>query len=48
MCFLGDFIKPVCLPYPGERFPPKTTCVVGGWGRITESEKSFEQHSNNN
>ncbi|KAF4095018.1 hypothetical protein G5714_024096 [Onychostoma macrolepis] len=32
----GDFIKPVCLPYPGERFPPKTMCVVGGWGRITE------------
>lgn len=35
----GDFIKPVCLPHPGERFPPKTMCVVGGWGRITESEK---------
>ncbi|XP_051545699.1 ovochymase-2-like [Myxocyprinus asiaticus] len=32
----GDFIKPICLPYPGERFPPKTTCVVGGWGRIKE------------
>ncbi|XP_067236779.1 ovochymase-2 [Chanodichthys erythropterus] len=32
----GDFIKPVCLPHPGERFPPKTMCVVGGWGRITE------------
>ncbi|XP_055047469.2 ovochymase-2, partial [Misgurnus anguillicaudatus] len=32
----GDFIKPVCLPNPAERFPPKTTCVVGGWGRIKE------------
>ncbi|XP_043084769.1 ovochymase-2-like [Puntigrus tetrazona] len=32
----GDFVKPVCLPYPGERFPAKTMCVVGGWGRITE------------
>ncbi|XP_077066706.1 ovochymase-2 [Siphateles boraxobius] len=31
-----DFIKPVCLPHSGERFPPKTMCVVGGWGRITE------------
>lgn len=37
-----DFIKPVCLPHPGERFPPKTMCVVGGWGRITESEKPLE------
>uniref|UniRef100_A0A672QEJ3 Ovochymase 2 n=1 Tax=Sinocyclocheilus grahami TaxID=75366 RepID=A0A672QEJ3_SINGR len=26
------FIKPVCLPYSGEGFPPKTMCVVGGWG----------------
>uniref|UniRef100_A0A673IKV7 Ovochymase 2 n=1 Tax=Sinocyclocheilus rhinocerous TaxID=307959 RepID=A0A673IKV7_9TELE len=34
--FGNDFIKPVCLPYPGEGFPPKTMCVVGGWGRITE------------
>ncbi|XP_056307283.1 ovochymase-2-like [Danio aesculapii] len=32
----GDFIKPVCLPYPGKRFVPNTMCVVGGWGRITE------------
>ncbi|KAL1247429.1 hypothetical protein QQF64_022805 [Cirrhinus molitorella] len=32
----GYFVKPVCLPYPGERFPPKTMCVVGGWGRIIE------------
>ncbi|XP_067293243.1 ovochymase-2-like [Pseudorasbora parva] len=32
-----DFTKPVCLPHPGERFPPKTMCVVGGWGRISES-----------
>ncbi|XP_056595669.1 ovochymase-2-like isoform X3 [Triplophysa dalaica] len=32
----GNLIKPLCLPNPGERFPPKTMCVVAGWGRIKE------------
>ncbi|XP_017330295.1 ovochymase-2 isoform X1 [Ictalurus punctatus] len=32
----GDFAQPVCLPLPGEIFPPKTTCIVAGWGRIKE------------
>ncbi|XP_057186486.1 ovochymase-2-like [Triplophysa rosa] len=32
----GNLIKPVCLPNPGERFPPKTMCVVAGWGRIKD------------
>lgn len=35
----GDFAQPVCLPLPGEIFPPKTTCIVAGWGRIKESKK---------
>ncbi|KAG7329586.1 hypothetical protein KOW79_007760 [Hemibagrus wyckioides] len=31
-----DFAQPVCLPLPGEMFPPKTPCVVAGWGRTKE------------
>ncbi|KAB5571577.1 hypothetical protein PHYPO_G00226640 [Pangasianodon hypophthalmus] len=31
-----DFAQPVCLPLPGEIFPPKTTCNVAGWGRTKE------------
>ncbi|XP_026874062.2 ovochymase-2 [Electrophorus electricus] len=32
----SDFAQPVCLPAPGEVFPPKTTCLVAGWGRTYE------------
>ncbi|KAK3535608.1 hypothetical protein QTP70_017801, partial [Hemibagrus guttatus] len=31
-----DFAQPVCLPLPGEMFPPKTPCIVAGWGRTKE------------
>ncbi|XP_022539528.2 ovochymase-2 [Astyanax mexicanus] len=32
----SDYVQPICLPFPGETFPPKTTCVVAGWGRTKE------------
>lgn len=35
----GDFAQPVCLPLPGELFPPKTTCIAAGWGWTKESKK---------
>lgn len=38
--YIGDFAQPVCLPLPGEIFPPKTTCIVAGWGQTKESKKT--------
>ncbi|XP_076878260.1 ovochymase-2 isoform X2 [Brachyhypopomus gauderio] len=32
----SNFVQPVCLPVPGEVFPPKTTCLVAGWGHTYE------------
>ncbi|XP_032775618.1 prostasin-like, partial [Strigops habroptila] len=26
------FVRPICVPEPGERFPPGTNCTVTGWG----------------
>uniref|UniRef100_A0A3B5B861 trypsin n=1 Tax=Stegastes partitus TaxID=144197 RepID=A0A3B5B861_9TELE len=28
---------PICLPSPDENIPPRTSCTVGGWGRMKES-----------
>ncbi|XP_067090331.1 ovochymase-2 [Osmerus mordax] len=33
---LGSRVQPICLPVPSEAFPPRSNCVIAGWGRITE------------
>ncbi|KAM4618540.1 ovochymase-2 [Polymixia lowei] len=33
---LGARVQPVCLPLPSGNVPPKTSCIVGGWGRMRE------------
>ncbi|KAM3870233.1 ovochymase-2 [Diretmus argenteus] len=33
---LGAHVQPICLPLANENFPPKTSCIVGGWGRMKE------------
>ncbi|XP_042563315.1 ovochymase-2 isoform X2 [Clupea harengus] len=32
----GEHVQPLCLPLPSEKFPPRTSCIVGGWGRVRE------------
>ncbi|CAH6792909.1 Ovch2 [Phodopus roborovskii] len=32
----GQFVRPVCLPEPGEHFKPGFVCTTAGWGRLTE------------
>ncbi|KAL2093995.1 hypothetical protein ACEWY4_011307 [Coilia grayii] len=32
----GEHAKPLCLPLPSEKFPPQTSCIVAGWGRVRE------------
>ncbi|CDQ76835.1 unnamed protein product [Oncorhynchus mykiss] len=29
-------VQPICLPLPSENFPPRTSCLVSGWGRTKE------------
>uniref|UniRef100_A0A3B4BR46 Transmembrane serine protease 15 n=1 Tax=Pygocentrus nattereri TaxID=42514 RepID=A0A3B4BR46_PYGNA len=31
-----DYIQPICLPHPKQRFEPGRKCVIAGWGRLTE------------
>uniref|UniRef100_A0A673Y486 Ovochymase 2 n=1 Tax=Salmo trutta TaxID=8032 RepID=A0A673Y486_SALTR len=33
---LGPGVQPICLPLPSEKFPPRTSCLVSGWGRTKE------------
>ncbi|KAK9517287.1 hypothetical protein VZT92_025170 [Zoarces viviparus] len=33
---LGARVQPICLPLPNESFPPETSCIVGGRGRMEE------------
>ncbi|XP_062951927.1 ovochymase-2 [Cynocephalus volans] len=33
----GQFVGPVCLPEPGERFEAGFICTTAGWGRLTEA-----------
>ncbi|XP_029379594.1 ovochymase-2 isoform X2 [Echeneis naucrates] len=33
---LGVHVLPICLPLPDEKILPKTSCIVGGWGRMKE------------
>ncbi|XP_062245630.1 ovochymase-2 [Platichthys flesus] len=33
---LGVRVQPICLPLPDENVPPRTRCIVGGWGRTKE------------
>ncbi|XP_014640624.1 PREDICTED: ovochymase-2 [Ceratotherium simum simum] len=33
----GQFVRPVCLPEPGERFEAGFVCTTAGWGRLTEN-----------
>nr|XP_008303464.1 PREDICTED: ovochymase-2-like [Stegastes partitus] len=33
----GARVQPICLPSPDENIPPRTSCTVGGWGRMKES-----------
>uniref|UniRef100_A0A8D3B1X1 Ovochymase 2 n=1 Tax=Scophthalmus maximus TaxID=52904 RepID=A0A8D3B1X1_SCOMX len=33
---LGVHVQPICLPLPDEKILPRTSCIVGGWGRIKE------------
>ncbi|XP_008065720.2 ovochymase-2 [Carlito syrichta] len=30
------FVRPICLPEPGERFKAGFICTTAGWGRLTE------------
>ncbi|KAM4846178.1 ovochymase-2 [Thomomys bottae] len=32
----GQFVGPMCLPEPGEKFKAGFTCTTTGWGRLTE------------
>ncbi|XP_034143935.1 ovochymase-2 isoform X3 [Esox lucius] len=32
----GPRVQPICLPLPRESFPPRTGCLVSGWGRTKE------------
>ncbi|XP_045072868.1 ovochymase-2 [Coregonus clupeaformis] len=32
----GPSVQPICLPLPSENFPPRTSCLVSGWGRTKE------------
>ncbi|XP_062053495.1 ovochymase-2 [Lepus europaeus] len=32
----GQFVGPLCLPKPGERFAAGFICTTAGWGRLTE------------
>ncbi|XP_006163485.1 ovochymase-2 [Tupaia chinensis] len=32
----GQFVGPICLPEPGERFEAGFICTAAGWGRLTE------------
>ncbi|KAJ8002786.1 hypothetical protein DPEC_G00162570 [Dallia pectoralis] len=32
----GPHVQPICLPLARERFPPRTGCLVSGWGRTKE------------
>uniref|UniRef100_A0A671E249 Ovochymase 2 n=1 Tax=Rhinolophus ferrumequinum TaxID=59479 RepID=A0A671E249_RHIFE len=33
----GQFVGPMCLPEPGERFKAGLICTTVGWGRLTEN-----------
>ncbi|XP_021098919.1 ovochymase-2 [Heterocephalus glaber] len=33
---LGQFVRPMCLPEPGEQFEAGFICTTTGWGRLTE------------
>ncbi|KAM5248491.1 ovochymase-2 [Ctenodactylus gundi] len=32
----GQFVGPMCLPKPGEKFEAGFICTTAGWGRLTE------------
>ncbi|XP_007527854.2 ovochymase-2 [Erinaceus europaeus] len=32
-----QFVRPLCLPEPGERFEAGLICTTTGWGRLTET-----------
>ncbi|KAI4580916.1 hypothetical protein MJG53_010458 [Ovis ammon polii x Ovis aries] len=32
-----QFVGPMCLPEPGERFKPGFICTTAGWGRLNEN-----------
>ncbi|XP_005075829.2 ovochymase-2 [Mesocricetus auratus] len=32
----GPFVRPVCLPEPGEHFKAGFVCTTAGWGRLAE------------
>ncbi|XP_032751786.1 ovochymase-2 [Rattus rattus] len=32
----GQFVRPVCLPEPGEQFNAGYVCTTAGWGRLSE------------
>ncbi|MXQ94238.1 hypothetical protein E5288_WYG007354 [Bos mutus] len=32
-----QFVGPMCLPEPGERFKPGFICTTAGWGRLSEN-----------
>uniref|UniRef100_A0A8C6GVH1 Ovochymase 2 n=1 Tax=Mus spicilegus TaxID=10103 RepID=A0A8C6GVH1_MUSSI len=32
----GQFVRPVCLPEPGEHFNAGFICTTAGWGRLSE------------
>ncbi|KAI4889773.1 hypothetical protein NFI96_017910 [Prochilodus magdalenae] len=31
-----DYIQPICLPHPEQRFEPGRKCAIAGWGRLFE------------
>ncbi|XP_012863707.1 ovochymase-2 [Echinops telfairi] len=33
----GQFVGPMCLPEPGERFEAGFICTTAGWGRLSEN-----------
>lgn len=33
---LGRLVQPVCLPAAGHAFPPRSRCLISGWGSLRE------------
>ncbi|KAM4553187.1 ovochymase-2 [Fundulus diaphanus] len=33
---MGARVRPICLPLPDLKIPPRTNCVVAGWGKTRE------------